>query len=415
MARLAEENARLVAVQRGLQLELGNAQEDLGRYQQTLHALQADKDSTIRALLDKTGQMEAELRAIEPLRAELQALRAEVQHRAESEAMLQQDLRQLQGELDALPHARAALETEKAATAEAAEVRAGLEKSLVAMARDLERLLARGQLQESVPPMSAGDFEAAGAHPDSSRQWAEHLAPDGKPFYFNAATGITQWEKPPEMVAQQFAQNAKHGLHHGHVPYIGSSSSPHASSPYPVPSPQQQLRPPRPQQEAQPLQHTYPTSGPPQQQQYQQQQSNPAARSSAPPAVQPHGNQLFVFGLPDNFVDQELADLFSPRGAVNTAKMGVDKKTGRTRGFGFVTMASSADAERALAGIHNTVLAGRTLKVEHKRKEDKDASDQPHHHYQNFPNSQQQRSGGRGYGPARQPHRQPNQNGYRPY
>eukprot|EP00850_Spirogloea_muscicola_P019379 SM000189S04096 [mRNA] locus=s189:206304:208113:+ [translate_table: standard] len=263
--------------------------------------------------------------------------------------------------------------------------------------------------------MSAGDFEAAGAHPDNSRQWAEHLAPDGKPFYFNAATGTTQWEKPPELVVQQFAQNAKHGLHHGHVPYIGSSSSPHANSPYPVPSPQQQLRPPRPQQEGQPLQHTYPTSGPPQQQQYQQQQSNPAARSSVPPAVQPHGSQLFVFGLPDNFGDQELADLFSSHGTVNTAKMGVDKKTGRTRGFGFVTMASSADAERALAGVHNTVLAGRTLKVEHKRKEDKDTSDQPHHHYQNFPQSQQQRSGGRGYGPARQPHRQPSQNGYRPY
>jgi RNA recognition motif-containing protein len=58
-----------------------------------------------------------------------------------------------------------------------------------------------------------------------------------------------------------------------------------------------------------------------------------------------------------------LADLFGQHGAVTSAKIITDKYTGQSRGFGFVEMASDAEAKTAIDALNGTELGGRTLTV----------------------------------------------------
>jgi len=58
--------------------------------------------------------------------------------------------------------------------------------------------------------------------------------------------------------------------------------------------------------------------------------------------------KLYVGGLPYSTTDQELADAFAQAGTVTSASIVTDRMTGRSRGFGFVEMASEADAEAAI-------------------------------------------------------------------
>eukprot|EP00246_Nothoceros_aenigmaticus_P011279 TRINITY_DN3008_c0_g2_i2.p1 TRINITY_DN3008_c0_g2~~TRINITY_DN3008_c0_g2_i2.p1 ORF type:complete len:463 (-),score=48.68 TRINITY_DN3008_c0_g2_i2:1224-2612(-) len=60
----------------------------------------------------------------------------------------------------------------------------------------------------------------------------------------------------------------------------------------------------------------------------------PAPASSSAPTSGPQGANLFVFGIPEDMGDQKLAELFSPYGSVIYAKVGVEKDTGRGKGYG---------------------------------------------------------------------------------
>lgn len=74
--------------------------------------------------------------------------------------------------------------------------------------------------------------------------------------------------------------------------------------------------------------------------------------------------KIFVGGLSFQTSEQGLSEFFSQVGSVLSASVVTDRDTGRSRGFGFVEMASDADAERAVNQLNGRDLDGRQLKVE---------------------------------------------------
>jgi len=78
-------------------------------------------------------------------------------------------------------------------------------------------------------------------------------------------------------------------------------------------------------------------------------------------------NKLYVGGINYDTTDKGLADAFSEAGTVEEAKIIVDKMTGRSKGFGFVTMASPEEAQAAIEMWNGKELDGRTIKVDEAR------------------------------------------------
>jgi len=85
-----------------------------------------------------------------------------------------------------------------------------------------------------------------------------------------------------------------------------------------------------------------------------------------------NSNKLYVGGLPYSISDGQLSELFTPHGTVESARVITDRMTGRSRGFGFVEMATQEEAQAAAEGLNGTQLEGRSLTVnEAKQKEDR--------------------------------------------
>ncbi len=74
-------------------------------------------------------------------------------------------------------------------------------------------------------------------------------------------------------------------------------------------------------------------------------------------------NKLFVGGLSWDTDDRSLREAFESIGEVTDAKVITDRDTGRSRGFGFVTFASSGDANRALQEMDGAMVDGRSVRV----------------------------------------------------
>ena len=83
------------------------------------------------------------------------------------------------------------------------------------------------------------------------------------------------------------------------------------------------------------------------------------------------GNKLYVGGLPYTTTDQQLQDLFAQHGTVSSAKVISDRYTGRSRGFGFVEMATSEEAQKAIAALNGTQYEGRALVVNEAKPPEK--------------------------------------------
>ena len=73
--------------------------------------------------------------------------------------------------------------------------------------------------------------------------------------------------------------------------------------------------------------------------------------------------KLFVGNLSFNVTENDLQDAFAPHGTVLEANLMMDRATGRSRGFAFVTMSSPAEAENAIAALNGSSLDGRNLTV----------------------------------------------------
>ena len=79
------------------------------------------------------------------------------------------------------------------------------------------------------------------------------------------------------------------------------------------------------------------------------------------------GNKLYVGNLPYSFRDEDLQQAFAAHGAVSSAKVMMERDTGRSKGFGFVEMGSDAEAQAAINGMNGQQYGGRGLVVNEAR------------------------------------------------
>jgi cold-inducible RNA-binding protein len=79
------------------------------------------------------------------------------------------------------------------------------------------------------------------------------------------------------------------------------------------------------------------------------------------------GNKLYVGNLPYSVHDSDLEQAFSQFGTVTSAKVMMDRDTGRSKGFGFVEMGSDAEAQAAITGMNGQPLGGRSVVVNEAR------------------------------------------------
>ena len=75
------------------------------------------------------------------------------------------------------------------------------------------------------------------------------------------------------------------------------------------------------------------------------------------------GNKLYVGNLAYSVRDDSLLQAFSPFGTVTSAKVMMDRETGRSKGFGFVEMASAEVAQAAISALHGMSVDGRSIVV----------------------------------------------------
>src|SRR5438132_14183552 len=96
-------------------------------------------------------------------------------------------------------------------------------------------------------------------------------------------------------------------------------------------------------------------------------------------------NKLFVGNLSFNTTENDLQDAFAAFGTVTEANLMVDRATGRPRGFGFITMSSEEEAQKAIDGLNGKSIDGRAVTV-------------------NIARPREERSGGGGGGGGRREH-----------
>jgi cold-inducible RNA-binding protein len=97
-------------------------------------------------------------------------------------------------------------------------------------------------------------------------------------------------------------------------------------------------------------------------------------------------NKLFVGNLSFNTTENDLQDMFAPHGVVQEANLMMDRDSGRPRGFGFVTMSTDEEAQKAMEALNGASVDGRALTV-------------------NVARPREERSGGGGSGMRRREHR----------
>jgi RNA recognition motif-containing protein len=104
----------------------------------------------------------------------------------------------------------------------------------------------------------------------------------------------------------------------------------------------------------------------------------------------PVGNKLYVGNLAYSVRDDSLLQAFSQFGTVTSAKVMMDRDTGRSKGFGFVEMGNDAEAQQAINGMNGQALEGRAVVVNEARpREDRPGG---------YGGGGGGRSGGGGYG-----------------
>lgn len=110
----------------------------------------------------------------------------------------------------------------------------------------------------------------------------------------------------------------------------------------------------------------------------------PAPRK--PPRTIPPWDKMniYVGNLPYRFRDQDLHDLFAPHGNVTSAKVITERETGRSKGFGFVEMATAEEGNRAIQAVNEQEVDGRRIKANEARPREE--------------GGRPPRSGGGGYG-----------------
>ena len=79
------------------------------------------------------------------------------------------------------------------------------------------------------------------------------------------------------------------------------------------------------------------------------------------------GNKLYVGNLPFSTTEDSLRDVFGQCGTVTDVMIALDRQTGRSRGFGFVTFSTDEEANAAVQKFHGSDMDGRTIQVNEAR------------------------------------------------
>ncbi len=79
------------------------------------------------------------------------------------------------------------------------------------------------------------------------------------------------------------------------------------------------------------------------------------------------GNKIYVGNLPFSATSDSLNEMFSKFGTVDSAKIVMDRDTGRSKGFGFVEMSSGDEAQAAIEKLNGSDMGGRSLVVNEAR------------------------------------------------
>ena len=87
--------------------------------------------------------------------------------------------------------------------------------------------------------------------------------------------------------------------------------------------------------------------------------------------------KIYVGNLPWSVDSNKLKELFSEFGEIEEATVIMDKFSGRSKGFGFVTFSNDADAKKAIDGMNEKEIDGRALKVNEAKPMDPDAPRRP--------------------------------------
>ncbi|HMO17388.1 MAG TPA: RNA-binding protein [Oligoflexia bacterium] len=85
---------------------------------------------------------------------------------------------------------------------------------------------------------------------------------------------------------------------------------------------------------------------------------------------------IYVGNLPFTATDEELSSLFGQYGQVTAARVVQDQHSGRSKGFGFVEMASNEEAQKAIEALDNSDMNGRPIRVNEARPREERAPGQ---------------------------------------
>uniref|UniRef100_A0AAV1T1L0 RNA-binding protein n=1 Tax=Peronospora matthiolae TaxID=2874970 RepID=A0AAV1T1L0_9STRA len=215
----------------------------------------------------------------------------------------------------------------------------------------------------------------------SSSQWSEHNAPNGRKYYYNSVTGESTWERPAELSVPALQAD---------LPRTGAPQQHQLQQQQPTaagfPQPQQQLDGQGPQGAAaayggypqpygQPMQYPPPYGGSGYMYPFPQAYGYPPQIVGPGPPIQttesgqgPPGCNLFVFHIPNDMTNQDLFNYFATFGNVISARIMVEKETGRSRGFGFVSYDNAPSADAAIKGMNGFQVGRKRLKVQHKKE-----------------------------------------------
>lgn len=83
------------------------------------------------------------------------------------------------------------------------------------------------------------------------------------------------------------------------------------------------------------------------------------------------GTKLYVGNLSFNTSESLLNETFAGHGSVVSAKLIMDRDTGRSKGFGFIEMGSSDEAQAAISSLNGTELDGRSIKVNEAKERER--------------------------------------------
>lgn len=74
--------------------------------------------------------------------------------------------------------------------------------------------------------------------------------------------------------------------------------------------------------------------------------------------------KLFVAGLPNDFDEVDFKEMFELYGELRSAKLIIDRETGKSKGFGFIEMVDDVEAQETIAALNGAAIKGKKLSVQ---------------------------------------------------